>query len=144
MASHARVTIELYHGTAKPPRTTAVTYCVRRPNTHGPVTRRARCRARSEWVQRDRVGKIGLGHAWVANESRSILKPGAWFTCSVLEPNSETGDGAFRDLGRGGMLYILRAGRMTASSTRPHRTSSDSTRIQIRPSGKCDSKQLVH
>ena len=28
---------------------------------------------------------------------------------------------------------------MTASSTRTHRTGSDSTRIQIRPSGKCDS-----
>ena len=40
----------------KPPRTTAVAHCARRPNTHGPVTRRARCRARSEWVQRGRVG----------------------------------------------------------------------------------------
>ena len=83
------------------------------------------------------LGELGR----VTNESRlkhdPIRSPGAWFAFSVLEPNSEIGDGAFRDLGRGAMLYILRSGRMTASSTRPHRTGSDSTRIQIRPSGKC-------
>ena len=59
----------------KPPRTTAVAHCARWPNTHGPVARRARCRARSERVQRDRVGKFGLCHAWVTIESRSIPKP---------------------------------------------------------------------
>ena len=89
------------------------------------------------------LGELGR----VTNESRlkhdPIRSPGAWFACSVLEPNSEIGDGAFRDLGRGAMLYILRAGRMTASSTRTHRTGSDSTRIQIRPSGKCDSNRKV-
>ena len=43
---------------------------------HGaPVTRRARCRAGSERVQRDRVGKFGLGHAWVANESLTLSNP---------------------------------------------------------------------
>ena len=52
-----------------------VAYCAACPNTHGPVTRRARCRAGSERVQRDRVEQFGLGHAWVANESRSNPKP---------------------------------------------------------------------
>ena len=56
-------------------RTSAVAHCARCPNTHGPVTRRARCRARSERVQRDRVGKFGLCHAWVTIESRSNPKP---------------------------------------------------------------------
>ena len=75
MASHERVTIERYHSTAKTPRTSAVAYCVRRPNTHGPVTRRARCRARSERVQRGRVGRIRAGHERVTIETRSNPKP---------------------------------------------------------------------
>ena len=75
MASHARVANEREHSTAKKRLIGAVAHCAVYPNTHGPVTRRARCRARSEWVQRDRVGKFGLGHAWVTIESRSIPKP---------------------------------------------------------------------
>ena len=55
------------------PRTVA--YYAVYPNTHGPVTRRARCRAGSERVQRDRVETFGLCHAWVTIESRSIPKP---------------------------------------------------------------------
>jgi hypothetical protein len=93
-------------------------------------------------IQRGRVGKFGLCHAWVANHD-PFRSPGAWFASSVLEVNSETGDGAFRDLCRGGMLYILRVGRMTGILTRTHRTGSDSKRIQIRPSGKCDSNLIT-
>ena len=141
MASHARVANELYHGTAKPPRTTAAAHCVRWPNAHGPVTRR------HDAVRGPSAFSVtGLGNLVYATHGSRLnhdpfRSPGAWFACSVLEPNREIGDGAFRDLGRGGMLYILRAGIMTASSTRPHRTGSDSTRIQIRPSGKCDSNK---
>ena len=38
------------------------------------------------------------------------------------------------------MLYIRRSGGITARTTRTHRTGSDSTRIQFRPSSKCDIK----
>ena len=137
MAGHERVANEREHSTAKNAQPSTVAYCARRPNTRGPVTRRARCRAGSERVQRDRVEQFGLGHAWVANESRSNPNPGAWFACSVLEVNSEIGDGAFRDLGRGAMLYILRAGSMTGILTRTHGTGPDTSTVQFRPSCKC-------
>ena len=71
---HERVANEREHSTAKKRLISAVVHCAVYPNTHGPVTRRVRCRAGSERVQRDRVGKFGLCHAWVANESRSIPK----------------------------------------------------------------------
>ena len=72
---HERVANEREHSTAKKRLISAVVHCAVYPNTHGPVTRRARCRAGSERVQRDRVETFGLCHAWVANESRSDPKP---------------------------------------------------------------------
>jgi hypothetical protein len=118
---HERVANEREHSTAKHAQPSSVAYCARRPNTRGPVINRARCRAGSERVQRDRVEQFGLGHEWVANESRSNPKPRrVVLACSVLEVNSETGEGAFRDLGRGTMLYIRRAGCMTGILTRTH------------------------
>ena len=83
------------------------------------------------------LGELGR----VTNESRlkyePIRIPGAWFACSVLEVDSEIGDGAFRDLGRGAMLYILRAGSMTGILTRTHGTGPDTSTVQFRPSCKC-------
>ena len=66
-----------------------------------------------------------------------IRTPGAWFAFSVLEVDSEIGDGAFRDLGRGAMLYILRPERMTGILTRTHGTGPDTSTVQFRPSCKC-------
>ena len=72
-----------------------------------------------------------------------IRNPGAWFACSVLEVNSETGEGAFCDLGRGAMLYILRAGSMTGILTRTHGTGPDTSTVHIRPSSTCDSNVFL-
>ena len=47
--------------------------------------------------------------------------------------NSETGEGAFRDFGRGTTLYIRRARRMTGILTRTHETGPDTSTVQFRP-----------
>ena len=88
-----------------------------------------------EHVQRDRVETFGLGHAWVANESRSNPNPGRVVRIfSFGGQHDETGEGAFRDLGRGAMLYILRAGSMTGILTRTHGTGPDTSTVHFRPS----------
>ena len=78
----------------------------------------------------------GLGRVYT-NEPRSNPNLGRIFTSSVLEVNSETGEGAFRDLSRGAMLYILWAGSMSQIFTRTHGTGPDTSTVQFRPSCKC-------
>ncbi len=89
---HERVANKRDHSTAKNAQPSAVVHCAVYPNTHGPVTRRARCRAGSERVQRDRVEPFIAGHERVTIQSEPRARDSHF---QFWEVNSEIGDGAF-------------------------------------------------